>query len=292
MDAFAIAARLQLNVHDLNNEATAGNVTDIRIMEYIDLNGQRCEAPAVSGRMVKHWHQAALTELARVEGVPLCTQCAQSEPLRPPSGFGTQADAIRQCIVCDVHGFLIAEKGIEAVEGRRTSRANFSWLMPVLDEGVETAARQVIHNRVSADPEAMMPYYKSYASGIYGFVSSLEIDRIGVTDAEHREVEGVDRVQRARLCIQAYRHLLSGQLGASQSHAVPHTDCPELLVAFTDSGPLPNPISPIYPGYAEKYVGMAPPGAQLHAFGIEPTEGITVHETIGEVFDVVLNALK
>ncbi len=47
------AVKMQLNVHDLNNEAVAGNVTDIRIMEFLDENGKRQEAPAVSGRMLK-----------------------------------------------------------------------------------------------------------------------------------------------------------------------------------------------------------------------------------------------
>lgn len=44
------AVKTQLNVHDLNNEAVAGNVTDIRIMEFLDEKGKKQETPAVSGR--------------------------------------------------------------------------------------------------------------------------------------------------------------------------------------------------------------------------------------------------
>ncbi|NMB98944.1 MAG: hypothetical protein GYA35_01555 [Thermoanaerobaculaceae bacterium] len=45
------AVKTQLNVYDLNNEAVAGNVTNIRIMEFLNENGEKQEAPAVSGRM-------------------------------------------------------------------------------------------------------------------------------------------------------------------------------------------------------------------------------------------------
>ena len=56
----AFAVKVQLNVHDLNNEAVAGNVTDIRLMEFIDEAGEKREVPAVSGRMLKHWHYEAV----------------------------------------------------------------------------------------------------------------------------------------------------------------------------------------------------------------------------------------
>jgi len=45
------AVKTQLNVHDLNNEAVAGNVTDIRIIEFLNENGERVEAPAVNFRL-------------------------------------------------------------------------------------------------------------------------------------------------------------------------------------------------------------------------------------------------
>ena len=40
MDFLTIAARMILNVHD-HNEATAGNVFDIRLIDYVDLQGHR-----------------------------------------------------------------------------------------------------------------------------------------------------------------------------------------------------------------------------------------------------------
>ncbi len=80
------AAKIQLNVHDLNNEAVAGNVTDIRIMEFLDEDGKRVEAPAVSGRMLKHWHLEGMRKLilnGSYSSISLCDGCKAGEPIRP-----------------------------------------------------------------------------------------------------------------------------------------------------------------------------------------------------------------
>lgn len=286
MNFITLTARLMLNVHDLNNEATAGNVSDIRLIDYIGLDGKRREAPAVSGRMLKHWHQEALTDLARRGRLPLCDNCAQGEPIRGPlADKATEADALRSCIVCDIHGFLVAEgKRSE----RRASRAMFSWLLPVLDDDIETAQRQVIHNRVSADPKSMMPFYKSYASGIYAFVAALDADRVGKLESGGEAVAAEDAAQRVSLAVEACRHLLTGRLGASQSHALPHADCLELLVAVSDDGPLPFPVSAIYPGYTHKYAGLLPQGSKLHVFGAaEPPSAAAAHASINDLFAAV-----
>jgi len=283
-------------VHDLNNEATAGNVSDIRVIDYVDLQGQRREGPAVSGRMLKHWHLSLFSDLVKEAGGELCEQCRRGEPVRGPVQDDDPTDdveaakvSVRRCAVCDLHGFLMAE-GQRSV--RRNSRAMFSWLLPVLDEGTETTQRQVVHTRVSrqrdrdeGEAAAQMLFYKSYASGIYGFVSALDLQRLGYMEETQEYLSDVDREQRAKLAVEAYRHMLTGRIGASQSHAVPHADCLELMVATSDEGPVPFPVSPIYPGYVAKYVGIIPDGAQVRVFGVEDVpEGVQAHESIGELF--------
>jgi len=299
MDFLTIAARMILNVHDLNNEATAGNVSDIRFIDYVDLQGQRREAAAVSGRMLKHWHVELYSDLLRQSHGELCDQCAKGEPVRGPVQDDDPDDdveaaelSVERCAVCDLHGFLFAE-GRRSV--RRNSRAMFSWLLPVLDDGTETTQRQVVHTRVSRDRErdegetaAQMLFYKSYASGIYGFVSALDIERLGYMEETQEYVGDADRDQRAKLAIDAYRHMLTGRIGASQSHAIPHADCLELMVATSDEGPLPFPVSPIYPGYVAKYQGIIPDTGTLHVFGVEDApEDVAVHDSIGDLFDAI-----
>jgi len=329
MQYLTISARLMLNVHDLNNEATAGNVSDIRMIDYIDLEGNRREAPAVSGRMLKHWHVEALRG-ALPPRAPLCDSCAAGEPLRPGEWQDVkdsktketarklvlvsrpEAEAVQKCVVCDMHGYLIArgaqstqetpeeetaatEKGVSE---RRNSRVMFSWLLPVLDGDPDVTSRQVIHNRVAdlsvaEDRQAMMPYNKSYASGIYGFVSVLDAGRVGYVETiekkDERDVlQPQDKASRLRAAVEAYRSLLTGKMGASLSHALPHADCRQVVVAASTAGPLPAPISPIYPDYLAKYVGLLPDHGRLWAFGFDSVpEGVTSCATLNELFAAI-----
>lgn len=302
------AVKTQLNVHDLNNEAVAGNVTDIRIMEFLNENGERQEAPAVSGRMLKHWHYEGMKHLivnGSYSAVPLCAGCKAGEPIRPgnisngnlsqDSGI-SEVNAIKNCVVCDSHGYLIAKPEATAGEGgisaRRSSRAMFSWLMPVLE--IDTTSKQVIHNRVSSDPKTMMPFNKSYASGIYAFVSALDVDRIGLVELNLSSnnpyaVDNNGRRDRIKVAIEAYRFMLSGQIGASLSHAVPHGNPVEILVAYSESSPLPFPVSPMYSDYISKTAGLMPQNTTLLYWGNRTPAGVTRVNTIDNIFTQLLS---
>lgn len=54
---------------------------DIRIMEFLDEEGNRRSAPAVSGRMLKHWHYEGMKHL--INNKDLCDACRIGEPMRP-----------------------------------------------------------------------------------------------------------------------------------------------------------------------------------------------------------------
>lgn len=305
----AFAVKVQLNVHDLNNEAVAGNVTDIRIMEFLDENGERKEAPAVSGRMLKHWHYEGMRHLilnGPYSSIPLCDGCKAGEPIRPgeiKNGNLVQVarperDAILSCAVCDIHGYLIAKEaqteGERGVSARRSSRSMFSWLMPVL--GIETTSKQVIHNRVSSDPNVMIPFNKSYASGIYAFVSALDIDRIGLLESNLGSsnpyvVDVNERKERIKVAIEAYRLMISGQLGASLSHAIPHVNPVEILAIYSEKGPLPFPISPIYSDFLIKTKGLMPSHAELIYWGKKEIEGIIKKNTLNDIFNELLSKI-
>jgi CRISPR-associated protein Cst2 len=299
------AVKIQLNVHDLNNEAVAGNVTDIRIMEFLDENGKRQEAPAVSGRMLKHWHYEAIRKLCYEKNLPLCDSCKIGEPVRPAiitndNKLSHQEaidegaeEVIQKCSICDIHGFLAA---IGTTSERRSSRAMFSWLMPVLIEDFHIPSKQVIHSRVKSgkdfkeeDLTSQMPFNKSYASGIYAFVSALDVDRIGLvelnlggTNPNPYAVDNNGRKDRIKVAIEAYRFMLSGQIGASLSHAIPHVNPIELLVGYSEKGPLPFPVSPMYSDYISKTAGLIPQGTTLLYWGDETPEGFSIENNAKE----------
>ncbi|MGB9771738.1 MAG: DevR family CRISPR-associated autoregulator [Candidatus Kapaibacteriota bacterium] len=323
------AVKTQINVHDLNNETGAGNVTDIRIMEFLDEAGNRIEAPAVSGRMLKHWHQEGIRQLILKNtstSLRLCDGCKAGEPIRPGEfkndklvQVGKPEDkAIQECVICDIHGYLIAQEAKsetseaqpESKEGtktkkkgisqRRNSRAMFSWLMPVL--GYPTAQRQVIHTRVSqqgamaeGEVSAQMIFNKSYASGIYAFVSAIDVERIGLVESNLGLVDpyAVDdhneRKERIKIAIESYRLLLSGQMGASLSHSIPHQNPIEILVAYSDKGPLPFPVSPMYSDWLKKTIGLMPEGTHFVYFGPEAPDIALKKYTIEELFQEIIS---
>lgn len=311
------AVKLQLNVHDLNNEAVVGNVTEIRVMEFLDESGNRIEAPAVSGRMLKHWHYEGMRHLilnGPYSSVSLCAGCKAGEPIRPATINNnnlvqvaiSETEAIKTCCICDIHGYLIARGGEGEGRGtsaRRVSRAMFSWLMPVL--GTDTAQKQVIHTRVSqqqtsseGEQAAQMIFNKSYASGIYAFVSALDVDRISLIESNlgspnpYAVDDSSGRKDRIKVAIEAYRYLISGQIGASLSHAIPHMNPIEILVAYSETRPLPFPVSPIYPEYISKTVGLMPPDTALLYWGNDIPEGVIKKNTIKEIFDELLSKVS
>lgn len=322
------AVKMQLNVHDLNNEAVAGNVTDIRIMEFLDEEGKRQEAPAVSGRMLKHWHYEGMRKLNQQQALPLCDSCKIGEPVRPAkldnnilshkkAIWEGPKSVIEKCAICDIHGYLAAiagegrrgrrtsEEGEEEQEGvseRRSSRVMFSWLMPVLRSDFDVPSKQVIHSRVKSGAEfddkklvSQMPFNKSYASGIYAFVSALDVERIGLVElnlggTNHYAVDDNNgRKDRIKVAIEAYRLMLSGQIGASLSHAIPHMNPVEILVAYSETGPLPFPVSPMYSDYIPKTVGLMPQNTTILYWGSGSPEGVSKKDTIEEIFTELLS---
>ena len=310
------AVKTQLNVHDLNNEAVAGNVTDIRVMEFLDEYRNRIEAPAVSGRMLKHWHYEGMRHLilnGQYSSIKLCAACKVGEPIRPAEIKNDKLrqvakpedKAVEECGVCDIHGFLIAQ-GAEGEEkgasNRRSSRVMFSWLMPVL--GYDTTQKQVIHTRVSqqesvaeGEGAAQMIFNKSYASGIYAFVSAFDVERVGLVEQNligmnPYAIDHNERKERIKVAIEAYRLMISGQIGASLSHALPHQNPIELLVAYSENGPLPFPVSPIYSDYKAKTIGLMPEGTKFLYWGNEPPADVETKNNIDEIFKTLINLIE
>lgn len=249
-----LAAKLIVNVHDMNNEGSIGQTTDIRMIRMIGEDGKELpEVPAVSGRMMKHWHLAYMLREELNNSTPkLCPQCKTWEPERKPQD---EVNGINACVICDVHGFLCTAK-VQAPP-RRSSCVSFSWLLPVLD--AKSEVKQVIHSRVASaagegdEKSSQMIYYKNYASSIYAFVCSIDLDRIGKPLIGNGLSDAVEIKRRRQMAVKALLPMVMGAFGASQSHALPHTKCLGVLAALSDNTtPLPNLVSPIYSnGFAE-----------------------------------------
>ncbi len=392
----SIAAKLVINVHDLNNEGSVGQSLDIRQIRMVDEQGNALEEmPAVSGRMMKHWHlEHMLREELGRDSSRLCDQCKVCEPERKPQD---ENNGVNACIICDAHGFLCTDKpGFSATvemsgndivlkkdakndeaeerinvmpcvhksqddncptcalrnlngkkakvtgelneeEGaksikisyiqsgsgknklekgvspkglslRRSSCVNFSWMLPVL--GTKPESKQVIHSRVASgagegeEKSSQMIFHKSYASGVYAFVSSIELGRIGAPLKGDAIADDNELQRRRKLAVQALLPLCLGAFGASQSHALPHTKCLGLLAALSATKkPVPNLISPIYPKGFEESIALLnslKDDVEWWCYGEDfkplPNDadrktGGKFRNTVQEVFDEILNKI-
>ncbi len=105
-----VAAKLIVNLHDMNNEGSIGQTTELRKIRMVDEDGEIIdkEIPAVSGRMMKHWQLAYMLREELSNFTPtLCPQCKKWEPERKPQDEG---NGITACVICDTHGFLCTDK--------------------------------------------------------------------------------------------------------------------------------------------------------------------------------------
>lgn len=315
-----LAAKLIVNAHDMNNEGSIGQTTDIRMIRMVGEDGKELpEAAAVSGRMLKHWHMAyMLREELSNNSKQLCDKCKEWKPDRQ-SDAKDEASGVNACVICDTHGFLSTAK-VQAPP-RRSSCVSFSWLLPVI--GSASASKQVIHSRVepsgsveevitgtevseeAISPEpteevkrktAQMIYYKNYASSIYAFVCSVDLARVGKPlNGNGLSVE--DAKRRRQMAVKALMPMVMGAFGASQSHAFPHAKCLGVLAALSDnSTPLPNLISPIYSGGFDESIKM------LNAFNTEKVkcwgygeaakDGVVKHDNLQSLFNAIDAAIK
>ncbi|RLG81071.1 MAG: hypothetical protein DRO40_10245 [Thermoprotei archaeon] len=282
---FALAAKLILNMHDLNNER-AEEIRRIPLI-YEVKDGFKLieEAVAVSGVMLKHWHATYLIERAKELGISLCPLCERGEAIRvPPADLvtpewlrtdeekskkyieiisGSEEDIIKSCIGEDVHGFLRTKPSPTL---RRESLIKFSWLLPAyLEEvaenvGTSTPFRIIQQSRnireVPEKPKELaqmqMPYPRAYAGGVYGFVSIVNLEHIGFAFTSRKYVVK-DRYKRQRATIEAFIPMITGAFGASLARALPAAKPLELLAIVSKDIKVcfPSPVHPIYEDYFE-----------------------------------------
>lgn len=270
-----LTAKMLINVHDLNNEASVGNFTDIRKVKLINEDGEVIEAPAVSGNMLKHWHFIYMKKALEEKGYSkLCSYCLNEEAFRIPqndprvSGLRDPVEIeekiISTCAIEDLHGYLYPGKAAS----RRESLIKFSWLIPVL--GSQSEIFTVTHSRVARGVMAeeasqekaqqvqqQMLFYKQYSSGFYGFSSCLDLAYIGIPFTTRKPViSGNDRNIRLRSAIEAFIPLLTGEFGASQCRALPIIKIQEILTVYSRSACTPNPTSAIYSNYLNESISI------------------------------------
>ncbi|MEM2211357.1 MAG: DevR family CRISPR-associated autoregulator [Nitrososphaerales archaeon] len=176
----ALTAKIQLNMHNLNNER-AEEIRRVPVLYKVkDKEGKGAyklveEAVAISGVMLKHYHFANMVEFLQNNNGKLCLICSRREAIRVPSKEIKKEDLanwlgikendklledytkiiwnkgedeiIKNCAGEDVHGFLRPNPPL-----RRESLIKFSWMLPTYineleDFGTPTPFTVLQHTR-------------------------------------------------------------------------------------------------------------------------------------------------
>ncbi|MDM7911882.1 MAG: DevR family CRISPR-associated autoregulator [Methanotrichaceae archaeon] len=285
-------ARVTWDLHSLNNEGTVGNVTEPRTV--ILASGEKSDG--ISGEMLKHVHTYNVWLLESDKSL-FCPACQRLQPqksdeptyrktLKGKTNTDVMANAIKNCVLCDLHGFLVQEPPIA-----RRSTVEFGWAVGLpqhyhreihLHARHSMEERQAREQREAARQEqrergegaareevsAQMVYHRPTRSGVYALVSVFQPWRIGLNEINYEYVDGINRDARFRLAMQAYKAALSRADGAMTSTRLPHVEAIEGVVAVSEKNfpaPLVSPLKQDYQTEIER-VAQQDQGLTLFAF--------------------------
>lgn len=255
-----VTGRAIVNVHSANAEGAVGNYIGLSKMFVVrrrrDGGYDLSEEPVVSGNMLKHWHAVRMVELLKEWNGTLCETCKRFVMYRSSLPYSDEFEFVKACAIEDVHGFLQPDTTV-----RRESLVKFSFLIPVEELGAQSGA--VTHNRVYLEPtgaipaeeQLMMVFRREYASGVYGFMASMDLKYVGRALADPDNAKKVlpleERKKRARAAMLALADILTGRFGASSARALPVLNTVELIVAVSRK-PMTNLLSGFYYDYVEE----------------------------------------
>jgi len=276
--------RVTWDLHSLNNEGTVGNVSEPRTVVLAD--GTKTDG--ISGEMLKHLHTYNVW-LAEVQKSLFCPACQRLQPQKADlpeyrrtfsgtDNVGAMTRAISNCILCDLHGFLMQTPAIS-----RRSTVEFGWAvgLPEVHREIHVHARHAVAGRMQREERdearrgreerrrrgeqveaeevaAQMVYHRPTRSGVYAVVSLFQPWRIGLNEVNYEyAIDGDSRVRRYRLALEGYKNLLQRADGAMTSTRLPHTEGIEGIVTVSRRN-APAPVfSPLRDDYRQQLEALA-----------------------------------
>ncbi len=289
----SVSARILLNAEALNMVESIGNFVRHRrapivvktesgyILRYV---------PVISGESLAHAYQEVLAKIAVETGLPVCPLCREGifikhsddeimkkEPWynKKMSGHELEKNIIRGCVVEDVGGFLYAGKP----PVRRTSRFYAGYAVPAMDAITQSAVEAQFHVRYDPRTGEHSIYNVEVGSALYAMSFALDVDGIGYTSHEKRElaVSNDERVKRVEAAIKALSvMLLSNLFGAKRTRFNPSWRI--ISIAASVTHPVPLTVQPPHtPSYIAETLGVFEKAVETLGMGSTPiTEKATL----------------
>ncbi|MCC6629135.1 MAG: DevR family CRISPR-associated autoregulator [Chloroflexi bacterium] len=271
----AVAARVELAAHALNNEGSRNNATVPRQVDVV-AGDEIVQVNAISGDTLKHafvdYLRASIADRpADAAALPLCDPCRQSDPNRLNADAELQALAkqkadkvsnadvvtalVRRCTIDDVAGLLVtaSEKGQPGRNAPRRSTVQFAWQLGIPAQ-VRTG-RYTHVKLVPGDPTGdggegsnlgQNIFTKPASSGRYAFVASCDLARIGRNDiSTERVIDEATWQARAAAVLTALFHTIALPGGAGRNTQLPHVHGVQGAVAVSVAALPPIVYSPL-----------------------------------------------
>lgn len=281
--SISISGEITLNLHSLNNEGGEGNQIITRQVTIVDKAGDTHTVNAISGDMFKHIHAVHLAQIAKEQKLPLSKYAEALNPNRISGeelgsyaknniakSNGTAADVIDAmidiCTVCDTHGILITDKIGENKNSSNTPRKStveFGWTVGIPNK---TNTESYLHTKLvtnagstgtTGSNEGQNIFHRPANHGVYAFVCSIDVYRIGFNDISRKYPDGVDRTARYKALLQSLLSSFINPKGAMTSTQKPHiTDFKGVVAISSKLTPAPT-ISAINEGYQEEITKIA-----------------------------------
>lgn len=281
--SISISGEITLNLHSLNNEGGEGNQIITRQVTIVDKAGETHTVNAISGDMFKHIHAVHLAQIAKEQKLPLSKYAEALNPNRISGeelgsyaknniaqANGTAADVIDAmidiCTVCDTHGILITDRIGENRNSSNTPRKStveFGWTVGIPNK---TNTESYLHTKLVTDAgstettgsnEGQNIFHRPANHGVYAFVCSIDVYRIGFNDISRKYPNGVDRTARYKALLQSLLSSFINPKGAMTSTQKPHiTDFKGVVAISSKLTPAPT-ISAINEGYQEEIKKIA-----------------------------------
>jgi len=274
--SLSLSGRINLNLHDLNNEETEGNQQITRFVTIVNREGTPYTVNAISGDMFKHILCAHFQKLALDGDLPLCAGCFKFDANRicidkdfigkigdDKKGGKTKDQGkltdllIQMCSLDDLAGNLITSGGMNLA---RKSIAEFGWVA-ALPENYTTDSK--FHVKFAQEPGegaekganiGQNIFYRPLNSGVYATVTNLEVYRLGLNDITRKyAIDDIERLNRYKTLLLALMATYTSPEGAQTNTQKPHITGFEGVITASISpisSPMPSPLfDPIDDGY-------------------------------------------
>jgi len=299
-----------MDMHALNNEGNESNrlltrqvgiVTPVRSEDGIVDGYRRDVVNAISGDMNKHIFADAFRHIAIEEGLQLSEPSRALDPARIAVDEGFRSfldgkppmdevvDQLLTCALTDVGGIMVTG---EKLSVKRKSAIEFGWTvgLPDITEVAEFIHARHAVNRLTrtraergSDAETrdkaisekrenvgQMIFNRPASSGVYGFLSNLEVSAIGFNEVAQVYPESVgteERYGRYRAAVLALGQTLLRPKGALTSTQLPHVVDVEGYIGLSFSAAAAPMLSPLIDDYQERAVSLAEKLNVLHGDG-------------------------